>query len=101
MFRFSHIEKHLVGYVFRCHPELPAHMVLCQHFQKFLVPVCLHIIKADSGADKYFFNPRNLTQLCQKLQIIPVVRLQIFAGFRKQALPVFADPLSHLLLQAG
>ena len=65
MFRLAHIGKHLVGNVFRCHPQLSAYMILGKLLQKFPVPVCFHIVKTDSGAYKHFLNLWYLPQFSQ------------------------------------
>lgn len=43
--------------MFRCHLQLPAHMMLAQFPQKCTILIIHQIIKPDTRTDKYFFTP--------------------------------------------
>ena len=95
---FSHIMKYLIGNMFRCYTELSTDMVLHKFFQKNRTFVCNYIIKTDTWTDKYFFDPRNFPQFPKQRNVIWMIHSEIFAGFRKQTLPVLADTLCQLFL---
>ena len=93
MLRLSHLVQHTPAHMLRRHFQLSADMVFDQLSQKFIRRICADIVKPDTGTHEYFFYPRKLTQLPQKIHIIPVTDLQVRTRFREQTLSVFAHAL--------
>ena len=59
--------------------------------EKRLVFVMDQIIEPDPGTDKDLFYIRQRAQLLKQRQVIPVIHPKVFAGLRKQTLPVLTD----------
>ena len=71
--------QHRIRYMLRRNLQLSAHMIPTQLFQKMAVLVRQHIVKPDTGTNKYLLHPGNGAQLSQQGKIIPVIRFQIRA----------------------
>ena len=94
----SHLLKHCIRDMFRCHLQLTADVVLAQFSEKRIVFVCHQIIKPNAGTDKkLFLTLGDIPDLSEKLKIILVVYRQILTRRRKQALPLLADSFCQLL----
>ena len=83
--------------MFRCHLQLPAHMMLAQFPQKCTILIIHQIIKPDTRTDKYFFHTRKHPQLFQQGNVILMVYFQILTWFWEQALFRRTGSLRHLL----
>ena len=81
--------------------ELPGDMVLHQLLEKRRFMVGQKIVKPDTAADEDLFDPRQLPQLSQELEIVTVIGLQIFAGGGEETLLVGAGTVGQLLLTGG
>ena len=84
--------------MFRSNSQLSAYMMFYQFIQKRLIPVCYHIIKTYTGADKYFLNSRNPAQFAKKGNIIRMIYRQVLTWCREQALLVLTYTLGELFL---
>ena len=58
----SHRPQNIVRNMFRRHSKLPADMVSAKFTKKRIIRFLHHIIKPDSGTDKYFLNSRQTLQ---------------------------------------
>ena len=94
--RLAHQGEHLVRNMLRRDFKLAAHMMFAQLPEEFILPVRKQIVKPDAGADEDLFHSRDVPEFLQQGHIIAVVRIQILAGGREQALSVPADAVFHL-----
>ena len=101
MGRLAHILQHWGADMLRRDLELPGDMVLHQLLEKRRFMVGQKIVKPDTAADEDLFDPRQLPQLSQELEIVTVIGLQIFAGGGEETLLVGAGAVGQLLLTGG
>ncbi len=71
-------------------------MVFAKFMEKSIVRIVHQIVKADAGADKNFFHPRDGAQLAKQQKVIAMVDIKVTAWFREQALPVCAGTRPEL-----
>ena len=95
--RLAHFFQDIVGDMFGRDPELSADVILTEFAQECTVLVRQKIIESEAGADEDFFHAGEGAELPQKGQVVAVVNLEIRAGLREEAAPVFAGPVRHLL----
>ena len=97
--RLSHAGKDRVRHMLWGDFQLAAYMMFTQLLYKFIGPgICKHIIKTDAGTDKDLFHARKGTELSKKTNILSMIRFQVRAGPRKQALPLRTGSAPQLLL---
>ena len=99
--RLSHIAQDLIRNVLRRDLELAGDVVLHQFAQEGRILVGQQIVKADAAADEDLLHAGDGAQLTQQVYIIRMVRPQIAARRRKQALPVLAGPVCQLFFAGG
>ena len=81
--------------------QLTGNVVADQLLKKHIAFIGQHIVKADTGADEDLFHIGQVPQLPQKLQIIPVVGNEIFAGLGEQTLFCGTDAGFQLFFAGG
>ena len=94
---FAHERQHIRRHVLRSHAELSGDMVLTYLTHESLIRVEHHVVEADAGSDKHFFHLWQLSDCTKYVEVLPVVRNQIGAGFRGETLSVFAGTDFQLL----
>ena len=94
--RLTHVVQHRGHAVLRRHLQLAADVVLHQLAEKVLILVLQHVVIADAAADEHFFHLRELAQPPQKLRVLRVVGVQIFARLGGKAAAIFAAAVLFL-----
>ena len=97
----AHGVQNVAGAVLRGHLQLTGDVVLDQLLEKGVVGVLHHIVVPDSRPDEHPLDPRQLPDLPQQLQIVPLVGVQGRTGGGGQALSSHAEALFLLLFAGG
>ena len=97
----AHVVQHPGGAVLRGHLQLAGDVVADQVREELAVVPAEHVVVADAAADEDLLHPGDGPELPQQAQVVPVVRVQVFAGGGGQAGAVLAHAVLCLLLAGG
>ena len=98
VFRLAHTTQDVIRDMLGGNAELTAYVVAAKLVEKAVVFIREKIVKPYSGADKDLFDLWQSAELSQKLQIVAVRHLHVFARSGKKALPAPAYALFKLFL---
>ena len=86
-FRLAHVVQYARAYVFRRDLQLTGYVVAHQFIQEIRFRILQYVVKTDAGSDEHLFHAVDRAQTAQNIDVFRVIRLQIFARLREQALP--------------
>ena len=87
------LAQHCIRNVLRCYFQLTGNMVLYQIGEKLTIGVFHQIVKANTRADEYLFDPGDIAQFPQQHHIISMVSIKIRTSFGRKTSTIFAHTM--------
>ena len=94
----AHVAQHAGGHVLRRDLELTGDVMPDQLGQELLRLVGQHVVEPHAAAHEYLLHAGQRAHLAQEFDIVLVIRVQVFAGLREQALLALARAARQLTL---